>query len=173
MKRRRFLADTAAVLPSVAGCASVVNRSSTETPSATSSPTATTSVTPTPETKPGTVDNHRTTAVEALSHEAVRRSTDDGHEWIVWVTLRVEPQDTETATAYPIGVFFLFFDAEGDELYRAYESVPANTGASSRTVTLSAVFRLSEASTDTFDSYGSTSYTVDRRARGSVASGEI
>jgi hypothetical protein len=155
VKRRRFLAGTGVVLPSVAGCTSVVTRSPTETPSgaASPSPTATASPTPTPETKSGTVDNHRTTAVEALSHGAVRRSTGGGHEWVVRVTLRVEPQDTESATAYPIGVFFLFFDAGGDRLYRAYENVPANTGASSRTVTLSAVFRPSEASTGTFDSY--------------------
>lgn len=154
MQRRRFLVGTGAVLL-LAGCTSVVTRPSTETPPAASSPspTATTSVTSTPEQKAGAVDNYRTTAVEALSHEAVRRSTDDGHEWGVWVTLRVTPQDTETATVYPIGVFFIFLDAEGDKLYRTYKSVSANTGASSRTVTLSAVFRPSEAPADTFDSY--------------------
>lgn len=146
MKRRRFLVASVGTAPLLTGCYTA--------PTSTASRTETTRTTATSAlTKPGTVDNHRTTAVEALSHEAVRRSTDDGHDWVLRVTLRLEPQNTETATAYPIGVFLVFFDADGRVLYREHRQVPANTGSTPRTVTLSTVFRPSEAATDTFGSY--------------------
>jgi hypothetical protein len=114
---------------------------------------ATPTATSAPETKPGTVANHRTTAVEAVSHDAVRQSTDDGHRWVVRAVLGVKPQDPDVATPFPIGVFFVFFDDGGEKLYRAYETVPTNTTSNAYTTTLSTTFRPSEASADTFARY--------------------
>jgi hypothetical protein len=107
----------------------------------------------TPERKPGTLDNHRVTAFKTVSHDAVRQSTDDGHRWVVRAILRVEPQDSEVATPFPIGVVFVFFDGEGDKLYREYEQVPANTTSNVYTTTVSTDFQPSEAATDTFARY--------------------
>lgn len=143
MKRRRLLTHILGIVPIFSGCTSFESRFQTETPPRTS----------TVDTKYGSVDNHRITAVEALSHTAVRRSTEEGHEWNVRVKLQLKPQDTEAVTAYSIGVVFIFFDADDRVLYRESEQVPANTGSTPRTVTLSRVFRPSKASTDTFHRY--------------------
>lgn len=105
------------------------------------------------DAKSGTVDNHRITAVEAISHKAVRRTTADGDTWVVTVTLRLKPQDEETVTVYPIGVFFVFFDADGQNIFQVYKTVSANTGSTPTTVSLSATFRPTEASADTFHRY--------------------
>lgn len=137
------------MLSFVAGCASVVTRPSNQDPS----PIETSSVSPAPDGKPGTVDNHRTTAVEAISHDAVRRSIDDGHQWVVRAVLSVEPQDPDVATPFPIGVFFIFFDDDDGRLYREYETLPANTTTNAYTTTVSTAFRPSEASADTFARY--------------------
>lgn len=149
MKRREVLAGTGVMLTCVTGCLSVVTQSANEDLSPTKTPPATR----TPESKPGTVDNHRITAVEVISHDVVRQSTDDGHQWVVHAVLRVKPQDPEVATPFPIGVFFIFFDSENDKLYREYEKVPANTTSNAYTTTVSTAFRPAEASTDTFARY--------------------
>lgn len=158
MKRRRVLASSVALL-SLTGCVTgAPSGQPTETPSSTSRettrPSPATTVTPSPEpSKPGRVDNHRITAVEAISHDTVRRSTDNGVEWVVTVTLRLKPQDDASVTVYPIGIFFIFFDADGDKLYREYRQVSANTGVTARTETVSTVFRSDRAGADTFDHY--------------------
>lgn len=158
MKRRRLLAEAVALV-SLTGCVtespeSQPTETPTLTPPRTTKPTATPTATSTPDaSKPGRVDNHRITAVEALSHEAVRRSTEDGVEWVVRVTLRLKPQDEASVTVYPIGIFFIFFDADGTKLYREYRQVSANTCETARTETVSTVFRPDEAGADTFARY--------------------
>lgn len=148
VRRRAFLSLVGIQSALLSGCLSPSESAATPSPSPTTARTATQVV-----EKPGTVDNHRITAVEPITHEAVRRSTNDGHKWVVTVTLRLKPQDPEIVTVYPIGVFFIFFDTEGEKIYRVYQTVPANTGTTSRTVDLSAEFRPSEAVADTFHRY--------------------
>jgi hypothetical protein len=124
MRRRHILTLAAAGTGLLAGC---TRSPSTPTPAGqqSASPTATT-------TPSGDVDNHRITDATVVSHGANRR---DGR-WVVTVTLDLKP--VGDATPYPIGLFFYFFDAEGDELHEAYEQVPANTSGTTRTVTRSA-----------------------------------
>lgn len=133
MNRRQVLAGIVGTVPVVAGCTAAG-------PSASPEATRTTTL---PATKPGAVENHRTTAVEVLSHDAVRRATDDGHEWVLRVTLRLQPRNTETVTAYPIGIFFLVFDAAGEKRYREHKQLPANTATASRRVTVATGVRAS------------------------------
>lgn len=145
MRRRRFLSAVAGATAALAGC-----RSGPESPG-TGSPTATGTATPSP-TPTGRVDNHRTTAAEVRSHGVTRVETDDGPAWVVTVTLRMRPQDPAVATPYPVGVFFLFFDAEGDQLAEQYRTVAANTGEAAYTVTRSVRYESAEA-TDRFRRY--------------------
>lgn len=139
MRRRTFIALLGSESIFLTGCTSI---GEPQTPTTTSVPE-----------KPGSVDNHRITAVETISHEPVRRTADEGPEWVVKVTLRLKPKDPETVTPVPIGVFFIFFDAEGEKIYRVHKQVPANTGESPQTVTLAAPFEPTEADSDSFHSY--------------------
>lgn len=174
MRRRTFVALLGGAAAFLGGCLSGTNdadpdsetptstgtadepRGRTRSQAATRSRTATGSPKPTDTSAPvpsGSVDNHRTTAVEAVSHDAVQRTTDDGREWVVTVTLSLIPQDPETITVFPIGMFVYFFDEDDRELARVYETVPANTGDTPRTVTRSVPFDPSDPSVDSFARY--------------------
>lgn len=148
VRRRAFLSLVGIQSALLSGCLSPTNSATTTSRSPTIARTSTQIV-----EKPGSVDNHRITAVEPIAHDAVRRSTTDGHKWVVTITLRLKPQNPEKVTVYPIGVFFIFFDTGGEKIYRRYETVPANTGTTPRTVHRSAEFRPSVAPADTFHRY--------------------
>lgn len=143
MERRHFIALSSIIIPFCSGCTAFNSGATTESPPGTSIS----------NTKPGQVDNHRITAVTAVSHEVIRRHTENRDEWVVRITLEIKPQDTDRATVYPIGVHFIFLNDDGDEIYQEFKTVEANTGGTPRTVTLSGIFRPTEATADSFDRY--------------------
>lgn len=140
MKRRSFVALTAETVLWSTGCLSGPNRQ-------------TGSESTHSDTKLGSVDNHRITAVEALSHDAIRRDDNGDHRWVVTVKLRLKPMYPKEVTPYPIGVFFLFFGDEGNQLLERFEVVKANTGRTPRTVAVEAEFEPTDAAAESFASY--------------------
>jgi hypothetical protein len=151
-RRRVLVAGIVTAGTALSGCLSAESDERSSTSPTPGSPTPTpTSPTPVPG-RSGSVESYITEA-SVVSHDATLIETEDDRRWIVTARLQLDAQNPEVATPRPVGVFFVFLDAEGETLYEVHEQAPMNTGDGPDTATLSAPFEPSQAGQPTFHSY--------------------